>query len=204
MAITYPLTLPNRPAPSRFSIDAASLSAVTQSPWSAGQQVQLNQGQLWTISADFPPMDEGSARNWFSTLVSLRGRYGTFLYGPPTMKAPRGNWGSAPVVNGSTQSGQTLAVGGLPASAVIRAGDYFQLGSGLTSRLYMVTQDAVADGSGLATLDIWPRLRFATVDGEAITTASPRSLFRLGAPNVALAWQPFRYEGISLQMIEAV
>jgi len=203
MAITYPLTLPNRPAPSRFAIEPASFSAMTQSPWTAAQQVQLNQGQMWTISVDFPPMDEHSARDWLSTLLSLRGQYGTFLYGNPRMKQPRGNWGSTPVINGDSQTGQELAVGSLPANAIIRAGDFFQIGDGSTSRLYTVTQDATADGSGEVTLDIWPRLRTATTNGSAIIASSPRGVFRLAAPSVSLQFEPFRY-GLSLQFIEAL
>lgn len=203
MAISYPLTLPNRPAPSRFAIEPASFSAMTQSPWTAAQQVQLNQGQMWTISVDFPPMDEHSARDWLSSLLALRGQYGRFLYGNPLMKQPRGNWGSAPVINGDGQTGQELAVGGLPANAIIRAGDFFQIGDGSTARLYHVTQDATADGAGDVTLDIWPRLRTATSTGAAIVAASPRGVFRLAAPSISLTFEPFRY-GLSLQFIEAL
>lgn len=203
MAITYPLTLPSRPSPTRFSIEPASFSAMTQSPWTAAQQVQLNQGQMWTISVDLPPMNEDDARNWFSTLVSLRGQYGTFLYGNPKMKQPRGNWGSAPVISGDGQTGQELAVGGLPANGIVRAGDFFQIGDGSSARLYMVTSDATADGSGDATLDIWPRLRAATTNGSAIVTSSPRGVFRLAAPSISLQFEPFRY-GLSLQFMEAL
>ena len=203
MAITYPLTLPSYPAPSRFTIEPASFSALTQSPWTASQQVQLNQGQMWTIGIDLPPMNEGAARNWFGTLLALRGQFGTVLYGPPTMKAPRGNWGAAPVVNAGGQTGQILAVAGLPASAVIRAGDFFQLGSGSSARLYHVTQDATADGSGNVTLDIWPRLRTSPAASSAIITSSPVGIFRLASPSISLSWEPFRY-GLSLQLVEAV
>lgn len=203
MTITYPLTLPSYPAPSRFTLEPASFSALTQSPWTAAQQVQLNQGQIWTLAVDLPPMSEDSARNWFGTLLGLRGQYGTIIYGNPTMKVPRGNWGSAPVINGDGQTGQALAVSGLSASAVIRAGDFFQLGDGSSARLHMVTQDATANGSGEVTLDIWPRLRTPTTSGSAIVTASPRGVFRLARPSLSLSWEPFRY-GLSLQFIEAV
>lgn len=202
MTISYPLTLPARPSPSRFKIVQASFSAITQSPWTASQQAQLNQGQLWSIEADYPPMGEDDARNWAGTLAALNGRFGTFLFGDPKWKAPRGNWGAAPTVNGAGQSGQSLAVNNLPSSGVIRAGDLFQLGTGSTSRLYMVTQDATAS-SGAATLDIWPRLRSAPSSGAAIVTARPQSVFRLSAPAVERSFEPFRF-GFSLSMLEAL
>lgn len=203
MAITYPATLPARPAPTRFSIEPASFTAMTQSPWTAAQQVQLNTGQLWTISIDLPPMAEADARDWLAILLSLKGQYGTFLYGNPRMKTPRGNWGTVPVVNGSTQTGQELAIDGLPANAIIRAGDFFQIGTDSSARLYSVTADATANSSGEVTLDIWPRLRTATTDGDALTTSSPQGVFRLAAPSISLQFEPFRY-GLSLQFIEAI
>jgi hypothetical protein len=148
-------------------------------------------------------MGELDARDWLATLLALRGQFGRFLYGNPLMKQPRGNWGAAAVINGDGQTGQELAVGGLPANAVIRAGDFFQIGEGASARLYTVTQDATADGSGDATLDIWPRLRTATTNGAAIVTSSPRGVFRLAAPSISLQFEPFRY-GLSLQFIEAI
>lgn len=203
MSITYPLTFPNRPAPSHFSIEPASFSAMTQSAWTASQQVQLNQGQMWTISVDYPPMSESDARDWLATLLAMRGQYGTVLFGNPKMKTPRGNWGSAPTVDGAGQSGQQLAVGGLPADAVIRAGDFFQLGDDASAKLHTVVQDATANGSGAVTLDVWPRLRTIPGNGDAITVSSPRGLFRLASPSFSLQFEPFRY-GLSLQLIEAV
>lgn len=203
MSITYPLTFPNRPAPSHFSIEPASFSAMTQSAWTASQQVQLNQGQMWTISVDYPPMSESDARDWLATLLAMRGQYGTVLFGNPKMKSPRGNWGSAPTVDGAGQSGQQLAVGGLPANAIIRAGDFFQLGDDASAKLHTVVQDATANGSGAVTLDVWPRLRTIPGNGDAITVSSPRGLFRLASPSFSLQFEPFRY-GLSLQLIEAV
>lgn len=202
MTITYPLTLPLRPSPARFKINQASFSAFTQSPWSASQQVQLNAGQIWSIEIDLPAMGDDDARNWAGTLAALNGRFGTFLFGDPRWKTPRGNWGDAPTINGDGQTGQTLAVNNLPSEGIVRAGDYFQIGTGSSSRLYMLTQDATAVG-GAATLDIWPRLRSATVSGAAIITARPQSVFRLSGPNVERNFEPFRY-GFSLSMLEAL
>lgn len=203
MTINYPLALPSSPAPARFTINQTSFSALTQSPFSASQQVQALPGQLWSFSVEFPPMNDTQARDFFGTLAQLKGRYGTFLFGDPRWTAPRGDWGAAPLVNGPGQSGQTLAVSGLPGSAIVRAGDYFQTGSGATARLHMVTVDATANGSGEVTLDIWPRLRATPVDSSAIVTARPKGVFRLSSSNVARTWEPFRW-GLNLEMVEAV
>ncbi len=203
MTITYPITLPLNPAPSRFTLNATSFSSMTQSPFSAAQQVQLLQGQLWSFSVDYPPMSEDQARNWFGTLSQLNGRFGTFLFGDPRWKSPRGNWAGAPVVNGASQVGQILNMSGFAASAIVRAGDYFQIGSGSSAKLHVVTQDVVAGGGGLAALDIWPRLRASPSNGSALVTASPKGVFRMSSPNLSRSWEPFRH-GLSFEMVEAL
>jgi hypothetical protein len=203
MAITYPITLPLKPGPRTFTQSETSFAAMSQSPWSGVQQVQLNQGQLWAFSVDYPPMSEDHAREWSGVLAQLNGRFGTFLFGDPRWKSPRGSWAGAPVVNGSGQSGQTLAMNGFTVGATGRAGDYFQHGSGSASRLYKVTQDFVADGAGEAQVEIWPRIRISPTGGDSLTLQSPKGVFRLASPTVARSWEPFRH-GLSFEMIEAL
>ena len=202
MTITYPITLPNKPAPARFSVNLTSNSGMTQSPWSAAQQVQLNTGQLWSFTAEYPPMSDDQARNWWGVLAGLNGRYGTFLFGDPRWKSPRGNWGTTTVVSGASQTGQTLLVSGLPSAGIVRAGDYFQLGSGSASQLYVLTADATA-AAGIATLDIWPRLRTSPADATALSVTNTVGVFRLSTPNIARSWEPFRH-GLALEMVEAL
>lgn len=203
MAITYPITLPSSPAPRSVRMTQVTFAAMTRSPWSAAQQAQLNAGMVWGFSLDYPPMSETQARDWIGTLAQLNGRFGTLLFGDPLWKAPRGSWAGAPVVDGAGQSGQNLALRDLTAGATVKQGDVFQIGSGLSSRLYMATVDATADGAGDVTLDIWPRLRGATADGAAIVTASPQGVFRLASPSIERSFEPFRY-GLSLTLEEAL
>lgn len=203
MTIAYPIALPSSPAPRRFTQSETSFSSMTSSPWSGSQQVQLNQGQLWAFSIELPPMSEDQARNWSGIMAQLNGRFGTFLYGDPKWKTPRGNWAGAPLVNGGSQSGQALNISGLSAGAVVRAGDYFQLGSGASARLHKVTADAVADGAGAASLDIWPRLRSSPQDLDALVTSVPQGVFRLASSTLARSWEPFHH-GYSFDMVEAL
>ena len=79
---------------------------------------------------------------------------------------PRGSVAGAPVVNGASQTGLTLAVRGFTAHAplVLRSGDWIQVqaldgGGNLRTRLYKNLLDVNADESGDATLNIFPRLR---------------------------------------------
>jgi hypothetical protein len=58
----------------------------------------------------------------------------------------------------------------------------FQLGSDATTRLYQVTQDAVADASGQANLQFTPKLRASPADGAAVEIVNPAVLLRLTSP----------------------
>lgn len=203
MAITYPLTMPASPGPRSFTPGAETSVGTTRSPWTFSEQHQLNQGQRWTFRLDFPPTTDATARDWWAFLLGLNGTYGTFYAGDPLWIAPRGTWAGSPVVNTGGQSGQTLAMRGFTAGATVKAGDYFQHGSGSSSRLYAVVQDATADGSGEAQLEIWPRIRIAPQDGDALVTASPKGIFRLASPSIARSWEPFRH-GFGFDIVEAV
>jgi hypothetical protein len=58
-------------------------------------------------------------------------------------------------------------VRGLTAGATALAGDFLQVAG--HSKVYVVTADATADGSGLAELAIYPALMATPADGAAIT-----------------------------------
>lgn len=203
MPVVYPIDLPSAPRPSGYTLNGVSSAAMTQSPFSGSQQVQLNQSEMWSFSLSLPPMNSAQARAWFSSLKLLKGRYGTFYWGDPTWSTPAGTWAGTPVIDGATQTGYLLNIRGLDAGATIKAGDMIQIGTGSTRRLHMVTLDAVEDGSGNATIDIWPALREPTTDGISIVTSSPKGVFRLSTNAASVSWQPFKY-GMELEIMEAL
>lgn len=97
---------------------------------------------------------------------------------------PRGTASSSagtPVVNGASQTGDTLNIDGVPASQTgyLKAGDYIQLGSGLTSRLYKVLDDADSNASGEVSLTIYPDLRSSPADDSTVVVSDAKGLFRL-------------------------
>jgi hypothetical protein len=203
MTVSYPITLPTKPGKRTVSLIGSNSSAMTASPWSGTQQVQVNQAQLWRFSLELPPMREVQARAWMGALLSLRGLYGTFFFGDPLWKAPLGSWAGAPVINGAGQTGAVLNLTGFTAGSIGKAGDWLQLGSGTSSRLHMVTQDFIADGSGNAAIDIFPSLRSSPLSGAAVVTQSPQGIFRLASPDVGRTWEPFRF-GIAFEVVEAI
>ena len=206
MTISYPLSLPSTRFAPGTGIRARSGAAVSESPFTGEQQVYVQQLEVWSAQLVLPPMTRADAEAWIAFLLALNGREGTFLFGDPRNTTPQGTWaGSSPLVKGGSQTGKTLAIDGLSAGATVKAGDWFQLGSGASSRLHKVTQDATANGSGEVTLDCWPRLRASPADNAALTIASPKGVFRLASNDLGWDFQPAQfYDGISFAAVEAL
>lgn len=182
MAITYPLSLPNANI-AKVRMVANDIVGVSQSPFTAAQQVYRYTGQFWEADITLPPMKRADAEYWISFLMKLNGPYGTFLLGDPNGQTARGVATGTPLVNGASQTGNELVTDGWTTSTtgILKAGDYIQLGSDATARLYKVLDDVNSDGSGNATLTVWPDLRTAPADNAAITVANPKGLFRLNS-----------------------
>lgn len=114
--------------------------------------------------------DEAPAFNAF--IDSLKGTYQEFEFGPPFPL--RGAGGGTPLVNGANQNGQSLITDGWPNSTlVLKARDPIAV----EANLYFMLQDVTTDGSGNATLDMWPALRSSPADNAPITTVNPKGIF---------------------------
>lgn len=184
MAITYPLALPTTDQPADIMWGPESVVAKTSSPFTGDIEVQRHDGQMWHATLNYPPLERADAERLIVFLLSLDGQYGTFTMSPPDAGTPRGPAGGTPLVNGADQSGTDLDIDGLPvSSSVYLEGDYIQLGSGLSARLHKILSDVTSDGSGEATISLWPRIKSSSVpsDNDPIVTSSPVGLFRLAA-----------------------
>lgn len=209
MAITYPITLPTVAGISSINLRAVNAVSISQSPFTFKQQVIAHQGQRWEAEVTLPPMKRADAEVWVSFLVSLQGSRGTFTMGDPNAAAARGSASSTPgtpVVNGASQTGQSLTVDGLPASAsgYLKAGDYIQLGGGSSATLHKVLEDVTSNASGQATLELWPYIRTAPADGATIVVGSTVGVFRLASNQTDWAINNAAIYGITFAAIEAV
>lgn len=183
MAIVYPLSLPTTSGIMRIKWIANDIVGVSQSPFTASQQVYRYAGQFWEADITLPPMKRADIEYWISFLLKLNGPFGTFLLGDPNGGTPRGIATGTPVVNGGSQTGYELITDGWTVSqtGILKAGDYIQLGSAATARLYKVLDDVNSDASGNATLDLWPDLRSAPSDNATITVSNAKTNFRLAS-----------------------
>src|SRR5260370_625917 len=199
MAITYPLTMPAAPpGPKQIVLVQNFIVAENDSVFTGQAQIYEHQGSWWSAQVDLPPMKRAAASAWIAFLAALNGRSGTFLMGDPLGTAPLGTAGGSPIVSGAGQTGKMLLISGL--TGILKAGDYFQLGSGLTQRLYMNLTGTVG---GTPTLGIFPRLRESPAHAAPLVLASPLGVFRLAANLSQFSIDTAGFYGISFGAREA-
>lgn len=206
MSITYPLSFPSTLTIEEFEIRIRTSAAQNISPFSLSQQVYDFGGEIWEFSGSMPTMVRENAAIYSSFLMSLRGIVGTFLMPIPDSKNPLGSWGGTPVVDGGSQTGDTLAIRGLPLSQTgcAKAGDFIQIGTGNNTRLYRVVEDADSDGSGDMTVTIVPRLRESPADGETVVYQNAQGRFRLDERTAAYAASPSKLYNMKITCREAL
>lgn len=211
MAITYPLSIPNTTSFSQINMMAKSTVGVSTSPFTNQAQIYKWSGEYWEADIQTKPMKREDAEYWISFMIKLKGSYGTFLINPDVLgNTARGSCASAagtPVVNGAhTAQSNTLNITGAPAGATdyFKAGDYFSIGTGASTRLFKVLDDTSSNGSGELVVNIFPQLRVALSGSEAITVSNPKGKFRLASNEMRWQVSTVSMYGIGFTAIEAV
>ena len=183
MAISYPITLPTAQGFFTVSIRPFSRVGVFASEFTGQQQVYAHAGQFLFCEIAFPQMKRSDAAPIIAALQSLQGARGTFYFGDPAWYQPQGVGTGTPTINGASQTGTSINTTGWTSSqtGILKAGDWIQIGTGSTRQLCMVLVDANSDGSGQATLELFPRVRTAFASGTSITVSNPTGVWRLTA-----------------------
>lgn len=156
-------------------------TAAATSPFTGTSQVQDWGGEWWEYSFEMALTKGRDGRRLSAFFAGLGGMRGRFLFRDPSIDqaALIGD----PVVSGAGQTGNALVtLGWAPFGAALQAGDLFQLGSDAATRLYQVTQDAVADANGQVNLQFTPKLRAAPAHGAVVEIVNPAVLLRLTGP----------------------
>ena len=144
-------------------------------------------GGFWQASFTLSGMkgDGADGLAWKAFFAALRGRNGRF-YAYDLDKRTISYTGASigtPLVNGANQIGNMLVTDGWTNSIVIKAGSYIEF----NSEYKMITEDVTVDGSGNATLPIFPAMRASPPDNEPIVTTNPKCLMMLD--NTNQQWQ---------------
>jgi hypothetical protein len=207
MPESYPINLPTAAGISRVVFSAESVVGITQSPFSFNQQIFRHAGQRWTAQITLPPLTQDQGEEWASFLLRLRGRFGTFLLGDPASETARGSAGETPGTPVlASDDGDSIGISGAPASATayLKTGDYIQIGSGASARLYKVLEQVDTDSSGEATLNIFPAFRKNANIGSAIIVNNARGLFRLSSNQTDWMINTARTYGVTFAAEEAL
>ena len=205
MAISYPISITSLRNPRSIVIRKRSVVGSQASSFTLQPQVYAWSGQIWEAEIALPPMKRADAEAWLAALISLNGREGSLLLGPDYANtSPRGVGTGTPLVKGASQTGYDLITDGwtISQTGIMNAGDWFQLGTGSSARLYKVMTDANSDGSGNATLTIWPKLRSSPADNDALTVTSPRGRFMLASNQTEWSIDQASFYGLSFSAVE--
>lgn len=176
--ISYPITIPSTATTreSAVTLIASTVIGISQSPYTYTTQVFDHDSDAWQLRVSINPLTREEAQPWIAFLTALRGRRGTFLFGPAIMQAPLGTGAGVPILAGADSIRRTISTSGwTPGQRVMKAGDLFQI----DDRLYMNLFDTDSDGNGSASLEVFPKLRSYHAIGSAIQLQNPRGIFRL-------------------------
>jgi hypothetical protein len=206
MAIVYPLTAPAEFARAqRFSPRLNTNAAVSPSIFTFAEQRFLWPGQRWEVDMDIAPSlrDKGGVVEGF--IASLRGQYGTFLMSPLHALVPRGTVSLSGVTLGAsaTKGARTLTLAGMGNTKTLLRGDFIQIGTGVDSRLYILTEDITSNSGGAGTVSIEPALRANASSGASVVTNQPKGVWRLGMNAIGPSISPgFVYDSLNIQCVE--
>ena len=208
MAISYPLALPTHTGIAQIELRATNAVAYSRSPFTFAGQAHAYAGKAWQADVTLPSMKREDAERWVAWLISLKGQLGTFYLGDPAATTPLGSARDTDtiLVDGAVSSGDTIAIDSAPASQTdyLKAGDYMEIGTGVNRQLFKVLNDVDTDGTGSATVDVWPNVRTSIADDAAVTVQSAEGIFRLASNEQSFSINEASIYGITFGAIEAV
>jgi len=156
-------------------------TAISRSIFSYVEQVYDFGGRMRSVEITLAAMGVEKAKEWRAFFLRMNGPIGTFyLSDSPAFRFPQGVATGSPVVDsGNTALSSTLLTTGwdIDIPFLVKAGDEFSI----DDRLYTVLADTSSDGSGDATLTIWPPLP-ATLPADSTSLDfrdDARGIFRM-------------------------
>jgi len=166
------------------------------------RQARSRGAHAWGVELRYPAMTRASFAPLWAFLVEQAGQSSTFLLSLPAY-TPLGSAGGTPLVKGGSQVGSAVTTDGwTPTTTPLKAGDWIQFDGDL--KVYMVTDDATADGSGNATVNIFPALRITPADNAAIST-SPYFTCALVSDLLSVDFdQCVKARGFSVELVEVL
>ena len=184
-------------------ITARSAVGVVTSPYTFAREPQDWGGERWEITFQFLRVTREHAAILESFLLKMRGGLHKVRLGDPWGSKPQGSNLGTPLVGAGNVAGSTsLIMKDWPSSStgLLKANDYVEI----EESLYRVLDDVDSDGSGDATVEVWPRLRKAHAEDVAMRTRNARALFALADPMALFDRNQIELYGASVNFVEAL
>lgn len=189
------ITIPTNIGYASIRLRAKQAVAMSESPFTYSQQVIRHTGDRWEASVVIPSTQRDLAEPWVAFLLRCKGPVNTFNLGDPSGSTQQGNIVDMRISGSQGADSVTVTA----TSGTIKAGDYFQVGTGSSAKLYKALNDA-SNGS---TLDIFPRLRSAASTTSVDLTA-PVGTFRLATSVSEWEINNAGFFGIQFECIEVI
>lgn len=156
------------------SFGLVSNTRVFTSVFTGATQTLRQTGERWKATYILSTANRAGIANIQAFLLNLQGQSNTFNAYDPDAKTARGTAGTlagSPLVNGGSQTGNSLIIDGCTANQTgyLLAGDYFAV----NGELKMITQSINTDAGGNATLVFQPPLRNSPSNNAVITLSTP-------------------------------
>jgi len=202
MTISYPLTFPTSPKPKLATVTARTIVGTSESNFTYSTQKQVHSGQRWEMDLVMPTMTDAEAGQWLGFLLSLNGVEGTVMVPEPDRTSTQGVGTGTPKIDGGGQTGSNIETKLWTASTtgILLAGDLIQIGN----YMYMVLVDVDSDGSGDATLDIFPNLRTSPTDSDDIVVSDCKTLMRLASNEMKWSTDKLKMYGLTMVFVEEI
>lgn len=145
-----------------YTLKLSRKTAIMRSPFTGTRQALVSPYALWVFSGKFSKQQLLNAAALRSFLVQLDGQANKFKLPIPDANSPLSGYiGNTGLVNGANQTGSSLTTDGWDISTLIFAdGDYFTV----NDELKQVVGYVVSDGSGNATINFKPSIRYSPAD----------------------------------------
>jgi len=165
------ITLGALPRLTSYSMRAVSAANDLRPTFGGPVQRLARKGSRFALDVKVPAM---SAAGCGIALIAdlLRGETEAVILPVPDY-VPAAIYGT-PLVKGAGQVGSLLAVDGLTPAVVVAKGKFLSVVIGGQRYLHIVTAQTTANGSGEASLPIWPMLRVGTTDNAVVELAAPK------------------------------
>jgi len=169
------------------------------SPLTGATQTLSLPGDKWAFTFIYDFVSRTDADTVAVFMTKLRGMGNRFKTGNPARSTLLGAGGGTPLVKGASQTGASLLTDGWPLStAILKAGDYFEV----NSEYKLVAADVTSDGSGNATITFEPPLRASPADNAPITLSGAGATFMLANKDQSLRYNNYYSRSFTLEGIE--